>query len=153
MITPEERQQLLDDEHLRLLSIGYFVEGGVHAVMAIFPLFYVLIGLLFVVMGSAVPAKGGEHFPAFLGWFFVAFGCAFSGGFGVLGALQLLTGVRLRQRRSRTLCLVTSGISCVLLPYGTLLGVAAFMILLRPSVEQSFAASASARTSPSTADS
>jgi hypothetical protein len=35
---------------------------------------------------------------------------------------------------------VIAGINCIFIPYGTLLGVATFMVLVRPSVQALFAA-------------
>ena len=55
-----------------------------------------------------------------------------------LAVLKLLTAKALRERRSRTLCLITAGISCLAIPYGTALGVATFLVLSRPSVQQQF---------------
>ena len=46
--------------------------------------------------------------------------------------------VRLGQRRSHTLCLVAAALSCVFMPFGTLLGVCTFVVLLRPSVAPLF---------------
>lgn len=36
-MTDAERQNLLDQEHLRLLRVGYLIVGGTNAVCCIFP--------------------------------------------------------------------------------------------------------------------
>ena len=39
------KQRIVDDEHLRLLRIGYFVSAAMTGLMAVFGLFYGLIGV------------------------------------------------------------------------------------------------------------
>jgi hypothetical protein len=36
------------------------------------------------------------------------------------------------------LCMITAGLSCLEMPYGTALGVMTFVVLSRPSVRQEF---------------
>ncbi|MDZ4816523.1 MAG: hypothetical protein SGI71_09690 [Verrucomicrobiota bacterium] len=58
---------------------------------------------------------------------------------GVLRFFQnLMTGLFLRMRRYRTFCLVSAAISCIHLPFGTVLGIFSLMVLLRPSVKKIF---------------
>jgi len=44
---PEEldRQALIDTEHLKLLSLGYMIAGGVSALFSLIGLFYAFMGL------------------------------------------------------------------------------------------------------------
>ncbi len=130
-----ERQLLLDEEHLRLLRLGYLITGTVTAVFSLFPLLYVGFGMLFV--SSINPTRvrrPGDIDPRTLGVLIAVFGgllCAFF----VLGAvLKLLTARALRLRRNRTLCLIAAAVSCLGIPYGTVLGILTFSVLSRPSV-------------------
>lgn len=132
------RQQILDEEHLRLLRIGYFVMGGTAGLGVLFGVIYVLMGLLFTTMLAAAPQHSGEPPPVFMGWIFIAVG-----GFVLLFAtaymvFAFLTAKALRLRRSRTLCLVTAAITSLHLPFGTVLGIMTFSVLDRPSVRGMF---------------
>jgi hypothetical protein len=134
MIEPPERQRILDEEHLRLLSIGYFVSGGTFAFIAFFPLIYVVMGVLIARMGDAMPRHSAGPSPAMIGWFLAAIGIVVAVGLGAVGALQLWAGQLLRRRRGRTACLAIAGLSCLFIPWGTVLGVFSFLVLQRASV-------------------
>jgi hypothetical protein len=61
---------------------------------------------------------------------------------GTIAALKFYAGYCLGRHRARTFCLVVAGLTCLAIPYGTLLGVFTFVVLARPSVEELFAAPA-----------
>jgi hypothetical protein len=128
-------QEVIDTEHLRLLRIGYFISAGQTAFMIPFGLMYAGMG----VMISQLP--GGAHSappPAFMSWIMGAFG-AFIAGIATLAAvLKVLTGIRLKERRSRLLCQITAALTCLEVPYGTALGVMTFSVLGRPGVQRQF---------------
>ena len=77
--------------------------------------------------------------PRSLGVFFGVFGLVFFTAAVNLAIAKFMAAARIRRRRSRTFCLVVAGISCLGIPYGTLLGVCAFMVLGRDSVASLFA--------------
>ncbi len=133
-----ERQQILDAEHLRLLRIGYLVFAGTAAFTGLFGLFYVAIGVVFGVTLSSLPPTSQPPPPAFMPWLFVGIGgfiVVAAGGYTVLAFLSARV---LRAHRSRTLCLITAGISCLYIPFGTLLGIFTFSVLGRSSVQALF---------------
>ena len=135
------KQAILDDEHLRLLSIGYFISAGVSAFFSLFGLMYRFMG---VTMGSILSsaAKSGQHAdampPHMMGWMFGIFGGLFFLFGAGMAIAKFLTGKYLRQRRSRTFCQVIAGITCLSIPFGTALGVATFIVLGKPSVQSLF---------------
>jgi hypothetical protein len=133
-----EKQSIIDEEHLRLLRIGYIVAGGAGVFFALFPLMYVVIGIGLTASGVQVPTRPGEPSLAFIGGFFVVFGLAFSLFFAVQATLQLLTARALGRRRSRLLCHVAAAISCLQMPWGVLLAVFTFIVLNRESVKPLF---------------
>lgn len=140
MIHESERQDIIDQEHLRLLPIFYWVSGAFAAFLSLFSVFYIGLGLLFLAtpfQQQLSPAAQGPP-PAAFGWFFVGFGLVFLVLTATFATLQILTGIWIRKQRRRVLCLVTGGISCALVPFGTLLGVFTFSVLLRPSVIRLF---------------
>ena len=139
-LSPDQlRQAILDEEHLKLLSIGYLVSASLSAFTSFIGIFYAFMGFFMGSMISRMPSRPGQSPPPeFMGWFFGLFGVAIFAILMTLGVLKLLTYRSLKQRRSRTFCMVVAGISCLGIPYGTLLGVFTFLVLSRPSVKALF---------------
>jgi hypothetical protein len=132
-VGPETAQALIDSEHLRLLRIGYFISAAQTAI-------FIPVGLLYAGMGalmSQLPTHGAPP-PAMMTWVFGIFGAVFAGLATIAALLKLLTAVRLKERRSRMLCLVTAALSCLEVPYGTTLGIWTFIVLGRQSVRRLF---------------
>jgi hypothetical protein len=128
------RQQIVDGEHLKMLRIGYLVSAGTTAFFGLFGFMYVFMGVMFTNMTF----EDGKGPPAFFGWFFAIFGLVFI-VFGLgLAVLKVYVASCIKKRRSRILCLVVAGITCLAMPYGTLLGVLTFVVLSRPTVSQLF---------------
>jgi len=135
-IDSDTRQQILDEDNLRLLRIGYFISAGLTAFASILMLGYILF--LSFVFAQIAKAPGDVVFPASIGRLVAILGVLFA--FLVIGfaVLQFLTGQRLKERRSRTFCLIIAALTCLSIPWGTFLGVCTFLVLLRPTVERSF---------------
>lgn len=53
-----------------------------------------------------------------------------------LALLTILSGVFIRRQKYRTFSLVIAGLSCLMVPFGTVLGVFTLVILSRESVRQ-----------------
>ena len=111
-----------DQEQLRLLTLFYYVNAGTIAFLSF------CVGGTILIGPDAPPARA----------------------FAIAGAVLFLLGLAyparlvsagrfLAQRRHRLFCLVIAGINCLFLPYGTILGVFTFVVLMRPSVEAPFA--------------
>jgi hypothetical protein len=139
---PEEidRQAILDEEHLKLLSWGYMVSGGMALLFSLFALIYVVMGVLFIFVGQAADAtsKAGNAPPAVVGWAIGGIGLVLFLFMVLVGVLKFYTARCLRRRNSRIFCLVIAAFSCLEFPYGTFLGVVTFMVLGRESVARQF---------------
>lgn len=131
-----ERQTVLDEEHLKLLRLGYLIAGIADAFFALIPLIYVAIGIMIAFVPS--PRRPNDLNPAVFGLFFAAMGLFFSLFLASAATLKLLAARGIGQRRSRTLCLIAAGLSCLQMPWGTALGVMSFMTLSRPTVKALF---------------
>ena len=141
---PEEidRQSIIDEEHLKLLSLGYMISAGVAAFFSVFGLFYILIGIVMSIALSHAPAsaKTGAPPPAFVGWIFAGVGLViFLLAMGVAVA-RFWAGRCIKRRKSRTFCMVIAALGCLEFPYGTALGVLSFIVLGRGSVVKQFTA-------------
>ncbi len=144
-INPELRQAIRDEEHLKLLRIGFFVAAGTKVLMALIGLLYAGMGVVIAITTANARVPAGQHAPpAEFRWFFFLFGvCILLVGSGLV-VLNLMVARRLRQRRSRVFCIVVAAIGCIFIPYGTLLGVLAMLVLCRPSVTALFEAGSAA---------
>lgn len=132
----DPRQQILDTEHLRLLRIGYIVAACVNSIMCVVGFFYVGMGAL---VSSTVPSRGSRGAPPFSPFaIFAAFGAAFIVIGAALIVLNVLTARAIGNRRGYTLCMISAALSCLAIPYGTLLGVSTFVVLGRPHVKAMF---------------
>ena len=136
----EERQAIVDGEHLRILSICYYVSAGTTAAFSLLGLFYGFMGLFFVLSADRLQAGPGQSPPPqFIGFIFGLFGLGFFLTLAAVAILKFIVARRMKERRARTFCMVVAGVSCLGIPFGTILGVFTFVVLLRPSVMQLFA--------------
>lgn len=128
-----------DEEHLRLLSIFHYIIGGITAVGACFPIIYIIIGIIMLL----VPEKMFETQVdltaiRIMAWFFIIF----AGLFVLLGwafaVCAILTGSFLARKKHYTFCFVIAVVDCLWVPFGTILGVFSIIVLIRPSVKELF---------------
>jgi hypothetical protein len=125
-----------DEEHLKLLSIFHYVAGGITGIIACFPIMHLFMGLVVLVAGLG-EASVDEKFPVLL----ISLMFILIPGFIILCGWSLavcliITGSFLAQRKHYTFCFVVACISCLLMPYGTVLGVFTIIVLMRPTVKQ-----------------
>lgn len=124
-----------DEEHLRLLSILYYVWGGLTAFFSCFGVIYAVFGGVMMITAAAQTQNGP---PAWFGAIFFLIG-----GFvvllaGTIAGLTIWTGRNLQLRKRYTFCIVMACVSCLSIPIGTALGVFTIIVLMRPSVKQLF---------------
>lgn len=137
-ISFEDREQVIDEEHLRLLSIGYYIAGGLHIAFASF----FIIHFVFLIMLTSHPDlfPPTDHSVAissdavlhiftwvlgaiiFLGWLF--------------GGLTIYAGRCIKSRTRRTLSLVMAALNILAIPAGTIVGVCGLIVLSRSSIRR-----------------
>ena len=122
-----------DAQHLKLLVIFHYVVAGISALVGCFPVIHLAIGIS--MLSGRLPSHssdpGGEKF---MGWMFTGMAGSMIVVMWSFAILVLCAAHFLRQRRRRTFCLVVAGLECMMMPYGTILGVFTIIVLLRPSV-------------------
>jgi len=126
-----------DEEHLRLLSIFHYIAGGFLAFFGCFTILYIVLGA--VIAAGKLPSNNGPPAPAAVGLIFVAvgvFGMIFTWG---LAICLFLSGRYMTSRRHLTFSIVIAAISCLQIPFGTILGVFTLIVLSRPSVKAMYA--------------
>jgi hypothetical protein len=132
-----------DQEHLRLLSIFHYIVAGLTACMACIPIFHLAMGILVLTQPDVLNGIGNQPRPprAFAELFGLLM-IVIPGMMIVLGwifAICLFFAARFLGRRTHYFfCLVIAGISCLVFPFGTVLGVFTLIVLARPSVKTLF---------------
>ena len=128
-----------DTEHLRLLAIFHYVAAGLAALFSLFPLIYTTIGVIFVfVARHGTPKPGEELPPEFIGRIFTGIG-SFLFLVGVAMAICILiAGRSLALRKRYTFALVIACTECLFVPFGTILGVFAIVVISHESVKAMF---------------
>lgn len=127
-------------------SLGYALNdspAGLVALFACFPIFHLIIGIVFIALSARPNAKGNAP-PAFVGWLFVEIASvAMIAGWSI--AVCIITAGRfLAKRKHYMFCLVMAGIECAFMPFGTVLGVFTIIVLIRDSVKEMFSANQAA---------
>ncbi len=145
MIPPPLPENPIDTEHLRILSIFYYIMAGLSGMALLF-----IIGhgfLMTMVFGFAtnIETPSSEESQSLdllefapilglMGVFYIVIGLLTL----AVGVMNFKTARFLRQRRGKTFTMVTAGINCLNFPFGTILGVFTFVVLSRPSVSESY---------------
>ena len=125
-----------DDEHLKLLSIFHYVVAGLAFLFSLFPIAHLVLGLLMVTGNLGQSSDGPD--TEVIGWLFVGIAAVFM-MFGISFAAGLaMAGRYLSLRRRYTFCLVMAALSCLFMPFGTVLGVFTIVVLSREPVKQAF---------------
>lgn len=143
---PVDAQAARDAEHLRWLTIGHYVYGGLTMVCSSVFIVHIVIGVMSIrnpAMFNPPPAtRPGVAAPpappvppqAF-GWMFAGMGsAAVAIGWG-LGICNIVSGRCIRRRRAHLFSLIIAGVNCLNVPLGAALGVLTFIVLLRQSVQ------------------
>ena len=128
-----------DEEHLKLLSIFHYVVAACAAFFALFPVIYLVFGLVMLLAPGSFVGNGGQPPPAIAAWVLIAIGSLFI----VLGltfaTFVAVAGHFLGRRKHHTFCLVVACVECLFMPIGTVLGIFTIIVLIRESVKPLFA--------------
>lgn len=127
-----------DAEHLNLLVTFHYILGALNGLCACFPLIHVGVGIA-MMFAKMPPGPNGENVPPIPNYFGALF--ALFGGFMVLlgwatAICTFLSGRFMAKRRSRTFSFVTASLLCMMVPFGTVLGVFTLIVLSRDSVRR-----------------
>jgi hypothetical protein len=127
-----------DQEHLRLLSIFHYILAGLLALFGCVPIIHLVMGVVFIAVGSDMPSHRGDPPPAVVGWIFVGIASALILSAWSVAACVMFAGRFLARRTRHTFCLAVAAVSCLFFPMGTVLGAFTLAVLLRPSVKARF---------------
>lgn len=123
-----------DDRNIDVLAIFHYVVGGMTALFSCLFLLHVALGI--AMLCGAFDGKDAP--PKIFAWFFIVFPSFFILAGWILAGFIIVAGRKLKRRVDRTFCLVVAGIECMLMPFGTVLGVFTIIVLMKDSVKQMF---------------
>lgn len=154
----EAEEEIITRERLRLLALGFYIKGAVGAVFVSFFLVHFIMLLAFsfmpesawqtrppsqtsidMVSPSPTPRPTNIQGPP------VAMFRIFAGAIGAIillgwtfGGLTIYAGRCVHKRQRRSFIYVMAGLNCVLIPWGTLLGVFTFIVMQTPTARREF---------------
>jgi hypothetical protein len=134
-----QREITLHD--LKLLSIGYYIQGGIAAFYTVMVTGYMgFLGTMLATFGAAAQRNGQKAIPEFVITFITGLILVIAFFSLATTICLLLAGYWLRRYRNKLFIFLVAAFSCLSVPYGTVLGIFTFMVLRRPVAEQLFAA-------------
>jgi hypothetical protein len=153
----EAEEQIIVRERLRLLAIGFYVKGATCAlVVSVFLIhFFFMLGISFIpqsswepkaativqsdsVSPSPSPRPVNQGPPVVMFRIFAAIiGLIILLGW-TFGGLTAYAGRCVQKRTNRLFIYIMAGLNCPLIPWGTLLGIATFMLLQTPVARREF---------------
>lgn len=134
-----------DDDHLTMLSVGYYVAAALLLVWTVFPLLHLGFGTWLALHPETFGMEEARH-TRILGGIFIGLASAWLLFAVAMAATLFLVGRSLTRRRRYVFCLVAAGVLAALcVPLGTVLGILTIIVLLRPSVKEAFGRSVGPR--------
>jgi len=130
-----------DEQYLDLLSIFHYVVAALTALFS--SVFLIHVGIGIAMVSGAFDGKDAP--PRAFGWLFILLPGFFILCGWTLAVFIAMAGRRLKKRVSRMFCLVVAGCECLMMPFGTVLGVFTIVVLMKDSVKELFAANEPAR--------
>jgi succinate dehydrogenase/fumarate reductase cytochrome b subunit len=137
----DEKQTIIDNEHLKLLSIFHYISGGITLAFALFMGAYFF--LIFYLFSSAEFQKGinpefNNNLPeAFFTIMMTIFMIIFILGL-LFGIGQIVSGRLMKLRQVRWFSFAVGIINLLNFPYGTILGIFTIMVLERDSIRKQY---------------
>lgn len=126
-----------DSGDLRLLSLFHYIAGGITALFALFPVVHLIIGIVAIVAPEAMQSEG-EPPPQWFGWVFVTIASVIILAGWTIAGLMIAAGRSMARGKRHMFCLVVAGLECLIMPFGTILGVFTIIVLMRDSVREAF---------------
>lgn len=129
------REEIVNNEHLNLLSIFYFIMGGL-SLLGAFILFIYSVVFGFLLSNDTIREsmnESGEEAGMIFGIITSVLVILFILILAI-GILQIISGFKLRKRTHRMLTMIMGIVALPSFPIGTALGVFTLVVLSRPGV-------------------
>lgn len=126
--------------HLSTLSVLHYVYGVLLCLLGLGLLSLVFVGAF--LNSDWLAEQGAQPPPYFVGAFLGAMGWVLFVLVELHGVLNIISGTRLRQQRSRVFSQVVAALNCLNIPFGVALGIYTFVVLGDREVREAYAESA-----------
>jgi hypothetical protein len=135
-VVMQEAQRNENSDFFKVVSIFHYVLGGFQMLFSLIGVLYIVMGIL-MTSGSLEPSKSSAP-PEAIGWIFSGIGVVITLMFLSIGLLSIKTGKNLSRRRNRTFCIVVDAILCLMVPFGTIVGIFGLVLLMKPESQELF---------------
>jgi hypothetical protein len=125
-----------DIKNIDMLSMFHYIIGGFTALFSCIPFIHVFLGLA-MLSGKFFEGKGDAP-PPVIGWLFVIMGAIFILIGWSIAVCMIIIGRKLKRHKNRIFCMVVAGFECMLMPFGTVLGVFTLIALNKDSIREMF---------------
>lgn len=133
----EPPQKTEDEQHLDLLGVFHYVVGGLTALGASIPIIHLIIGFA-ILSGNFGDMQDEPEAARAVGILFIVIALFIIAIGWAIAICIIITGSKLRSRKSYTFCMVIAAIECLNMPIGTILGVFTIVVLSRENVKAMF---------------
>jgi hypothetical protein len=140
-INTEPKNDIIDEERLRLLSLFHFIKGGITSAFSLLGLLYFLFLGFIMKMGNRfnIPSDPyNQGFPLELISYIFIIGGMIVALVLLFGILQMVSGYYLKRKEHRLFSFTIGIIEILEFPYGTILGIMTLIVLSRDSVKRKY---------------
>ena len=136
------RTEIIDNEHLKLLSLFHYIFGGIILAYAFFIilqfifLFYFLE--TFLRNSSFNTFTSNNDFDPLIFKFILYIGIAFFIIMLIGGILEILSGKFIKARKNRTFSYIIAILNLLSIPYGSILGIMTLTVLGRNTIKEMY---------------
>jgi len=137
----ERPEMTYEESNLKLIAIFHYVLAAFISMFSMIPMLYLGMGILVSLAPMAFESSDPTAMtipPVLLGLFFGAIGLAGTLLVLVLAALLFFAGRNLQKTRHMDFCTVVAAVSCLFVPFGTILGVFTLLELNKKEVRELF---------------
>jgi hypothetical protein len=147
---PARQLNLEDESHLHLLSVFHFVMGGLYTLGIGFIALHFFFMRIIMTMPQSPPASASPGIsasppppvmPAEIMTIMIVFYIVAGLMIASLATGNILAAIWIKKKIQHTMTFAIAAINCTFFPFGTVLGVFTIIVLQRPTVKMTYAAS------------
>jgi len=123
-----------EEQNLDLLAIFHYILGALTGLFACIPIIHLVIGIV-LLTGNY---NGGDVTPRSIALIFIILAAIIILVGWIFAIMIIIAGRRLKERRAYNYCLVVAFMECLIVPFGTVLGVFSIVTLTKETVKELF---------------
>jgi len=123
-----------EEQNLDLLAIFHYILGALTGLFSCIPIIHLVIGIV-LLTGNY---NGGDVTPRSIALIFIILAVIIILVGWIFAIMIIIAGRRLKERRAYNYCLVVAFMECLIVPFGTVLGVFSIVTLTKETVKELF---------------